>query len=75
MPCYHCAGWWWWCNGVGDVFLAHIYLYILYTQISKNAQVNTFTLEAKVLLDQSRVYCRMCQNELSLSLKQEEKKT
>jgi len=21
MPCYHCAGWW--CNGVGDVFLAH----------------------------------------------------
>jgi len=20
--CYHCAGWWW-CNGVGDVFLAH----------------------------------------------------
>jgi len=23
MPCYHCAGWWWWCNGVGDVFLAH----------------------------------------------------
>uniref|UniRef100_A0AAY5JZX3 RRM domain-containing protein n=1 Tax=Esox lucius TaxID=8010 RepID=A0AAY5JZX3_ESOLU len=18
MPCYHCAGWWWWCNGVGD---------------------------------------------------------
>jgi len=17
MPCYHCAGWWWWCNGVG----------------------------------------------------------
>jgi len=24
MPCYHCAGWWWWCNGVGDVFLAHL---------------------------------------------------
>jgi len=23
MPCYHCAGWWWWCNGVCDVFLAH----------------------------------------------------
>uniref|UniRef100_A0A6Q2XVH8 ADAM metallopeptidase domain 11 n=1 Tax=Esox lucius TaxID=8010 RepID=A0A6Q2XVH8_ESOLU len=23
MPCYHCAGCWWWCNGVGDVFLAH----------------------------------------------------
>jgi len=23
MPCYHCAGWWWWCNGVGDDFLAH----------------------------------------------------
>ncbi|MBN3297145.1 LSM6 protein, partial [Amia calva] len=23
MPCYHCAGWWWWCNSVGDVFLAH----------------------------------------------------
>jgi len=22
MPCYHCAGWWW-CNGVGEVFLAH----------------------------------------------------
>jgi len=22
MPCYHCAGCWW-CNGVGDVFLAH----------------------------------------------------
>jgi len=21
MPCSHCAGWWWWCNGVGDVFL------------------------------------------------------
>jgi len=20
MPCSHCAGWWWWCNGVGDVF-------------------------------------------------------
>jgi len=24
MPCYHCAGWCWWCNGVGDVFLAHL---------------------------------------------------
>jgi len=24
MPCYHCTGWWWWCNGVGDVFLAHL---------------------------------------------------
>jgi len=23
MPCSHCADWWWWCNGVGDVFLAH----------------------------------------------------
>jgi len=23
MSCYHCAGWWWWCNGVGDVSLAH----------------------------------------------------
>jgi len=23
MPHYHCAGWWWWCNGVGDDFLAH----------------------------------------------------
>jgi len=22
MPC-NCADWWWWCNGVGDVFLAH----------------------------------------------------
>jgi len=21
MPCYHCAGWWWWCNGVGGCFL------------------------------------------------------
>jgi len=24
MPCYHCAGWWWWCNGVGDVFLGPV---------------------------------------------------
>jgi len=23
MPCSHFVGWWWWCNGVGDVFLAH----------------------------------------------------
>jgi len=23
MDPYHCAGWFWWCNGVGDVFLAH----------------------------------------------------
>jgi len=23
MPCYHFAGWWRWCNGVGDVFFAH----------------------------------------------------
>jgi len=23
MPCYHCAGWGWWCNGVGNIFLAH----------------------------------------------------
>jgi len=23
MPCYHCAGCWWCCNDVGDVFLAH----------------------------------------------------
>jgi len=21
--CRLVAGWWWWCNGVGDVFLAH----------------------------------------------------
>jgi len=23
VPCYHCAGWWWRYNGVGDVFLTH----------------------------------------------------
>ena len=23
MPCIHCTGCWWWCNGVGDVLLAH----------------------------------------------------
>jgi len=23
MPCYRCAGWFWWCNSVGDVFLAY----------------------------------------------------
>jgi len=23
MSCYHCAGWWWCCKGVGNVFLAH----------------------------------------------------
>jgi len=23
MPSYHCAGCWWWFNGVGDVSLAH----------------------------------------------------
>jgi len=23
MLYYHCAGCWWWCNGVGGVFLAH----------------------------------------------------
>jgi len=22
-PCYHCSGCCWWCNGVGNVFLAH----------------------------------------------------
>jgi len=25
MPCYHCAGCWWWYNGVGDVFLPHFW--------------------------------------------------
>ncbi len=23
MPCLNGSGWWWWCNGVGDIFLAH----------------------------------------------------
>ncbi len=22
-PCLNGSGWWWWCNGVGDIFLAH----------------------------------------------------
>ncbi len=24
LPCLNGSGWWWWCNGVGDVFLAHL---------------------------------------------------
>ncbi len=23
LPCLNGSDWWWWCNGVGDVFLAH----------------------------------------------------
>ncbi len=23
LPCLNDSGWWWWCNGVGDIFLAH----------------------------------------------------
>ncbi len=23
LPCLNVSGWWWWCNGVGDIFLAH----------------------------------------------------
>ncbi len=23
LPCLNGSGWWWWCNGVGDIFLAH----------------------------------------------------
>uniref|UniRef100_A0AAY5KME4 Transposase Tc1-like domain-containing protein n=1 Tax=Esox lucius TaxID=8010 RepID=A0AAY5KME4_ESOLU len=30
MPCYHCAGWWWWCNGpIGHRFNATAYLSIV----------------------------------------------
>ncbi len=29
LPCLNGSDWWWWCNGVGDIFLAHfIYIYI-----------------------------------------------
>ncbi len=24
LPCLNGSGWWWWCNGVGDIFLAHL---------------------------------------------------
>ncbi len=23
LPCINGSGWWWWCNGVGDIFFAH----------------------------------------------------
>ncbi len=23
LPCLNGSGWWWWCNGVGDIFLTH----------------------------------------------------
>ncbi len=23
LPCLNGSGWWWWCNGVGDIFFAH----------------------------------------------------
>ncbi len=23
LPCLNGSGWWWWCNGVGNIFLAH----------------------------------------------------
>ncbi len=23
LPCLNGSGWWWWCNGVGDIFLAY----------------------------------------------------
>ncbi len=23
LPCLNGSGWWWWCNGVGDILLAH----------------------------------------------------
>ncbi len=23
LPCLNGSGWWWWCNGVGGIFLAH----------------------------------------------------
>ncbi len=23
QPCLNGSGWWWWCNGVGNIFLAH----------------------------------------------------
>ncbi len=25
LPCLQGSGWWWWCNGVGDSFLAHFW--------------------------------------------------
>ncbi len=24
LPCLNGSGWWWWCNGVGDIFFAHL---------------------------------------------------
>ncbi len=24
LPCLNGSGWWWWCNGVRDIFLAHL---------------------------------------------------
>ncbi len=24
LPCLNGSGWWWWCNGVGDIFLVPI---------------------------------------------------
>ncbi len=24
LPCLNGSGWWWWCNGVGDILLAHL---------------------------------------------------
>ncbi len=31
LPCLNGSGWWWWCNGVGDIFLAHFGLLVLST--------------------------------------------
>ncbi len=28
LPCLNGSGWWWWCNGVGDIFLAHFGLLV-----------------------------------------------
>jgi len=42
MPSYHCAGWWWWCNGVGDVSYTHyvpLINTITHVQKSKTAHI------------------------------------
>ncbi len=35
LPCLNGSGWWWWCNGVGGIFLAH-FEYQLSTHLSTN---------------------------------------
>ena len=58
LPCVNCPSWWRWCNGVGNVFLAHFGLLI-----PINHRLNT-TAYLSIVADHAHLFMTVSTDQL-----------